>query len=269
MWNKYYTLLSDRNIGIVTKQEQLKIKNTRVAVAGLGGIGSPVCELLARTGIEYFHILDHGTFEPTNLNRQIFCYNNTNGRYKTDVTEDFLLRINPDIKIKKFRLLTEENISDFVEQIDIIVLAVDALIPIILLSRKSKEMNIPLIEGWALLYGNVRVFNGETPSLEEVYEFPTTGKSVEDIPEELQKELLTGSIYKAVQSMDGLYDDYPSEAHTRMEEEKTGPTLAPFVWLTSVLMTIEVLKIILKRGKQALAPEFITFDPLNYRLLER
>ncbi len=267
MWNEQYKSLTDRNLGILMEEEQDKIKNTKVAVAGLGGIGGPVCEILVRTGVENLNILDNGTYEPTNRNRQIFSFTDTNNKNKTDVTEEYLLKINPDTRIKKFLFLDENNINDFIRGVDIVVLAIDDLIPILLLSRKTHKLNITLIEAWAFLYGNVRVFNANTPSLEEVYKFPTMGKPISEITAEEQSKLLVDSIYQTINSMNGLFSEYPKRVFTRMNEKKEGSTVAPFVWLSCIMITIEILKIILNKGKLALAPNFVTFDPINYRLM--
>ena len=88
-----YKLITSRNLGLINEDEQEILKNSKVAICGLGGIGSPVAENLVRMGIENFSILDHGTFEPTNSNRQIYSFTHTDGRWKTDVTEEYFHKI--------------------------------------------------------------------------------------------------------------------------------------------------------------------------------
>jgi molybdopterin/thiamine biosynthesis adenylyltransferase len=263
--NNYYDLITCRNLGLIDESEQQKIKNTKVAICGLGGIGSPIVEMLARLGVGSFSLLDHGKFEPTNMNRQIFMFTDTNDQLKTDVTEGFIKKINPESQVEKYTVINSQNVSKFLEGSHVAVLAADALLPILLMSRKARELSIPLIEGWAVAFGNVRVFTSETPSLEEVYHFPTINRSVEEISETEQDELLLKSIFDLAETFPGLTEHYPEKALKRMKEEGTGTTLAPLVWLTSVLMTIEVLKIILKKGKLALAPAFTVYDPFGFR----
>lgn len=77
-------------MGLLDAKQQKKISETKVAISGLGGIGSPIAEMLCRLGFRRFSLLDHGRFELTNLNRQIFCYTDTDELLKTDVTESFL-----------------------------------------------------------------------------------------------------------------------------------------------------------------------------------
>ena len=59
------------------------LKNKRVAVFGIGGVGGYVCEALVRTGVGHFDLIDNDTVSLTNLNRQIIATRDTIGRYKT------------------------------------------------------------------------------------------------------------------------------------------------------------------------------------------
>lgn len=265
MWSAYYERLVNRNIGLLTPAQQDKLKNTCIAVCGLGGLGGIIAEILARMGIESFRLLDNGTFEPSNLNRQIFCFQETLGRYKTDVTEDFLKKINPDIQIIKERTITEGNVDPFLDGVDVVVLSIDSILPVLILSRAARQLRIPLVEGWAVAYGNVRVFTDETPSVEEVYGFPTIGKPLSQLTQELAKELMYQSVL-TLQSIEGLSDHYPPTAAQRLREKGEGTTLAPMVWMTCVMMAMEVLKIILNWGNLALAPHFALYDGFSHRI---
>jgi molybdopterin-synthase adenylyltransferase len=265
MGSEFYNLITSRNLGLINEDEQDMLRNSKVVICGLGGIGSPIAEMLIRVGVGSFSLCDHGTFEPSNSNRQIFSFTDTNGRWKTDVTEEYFKKINPDVKVDKFNLLDEENINEFLYGANVVILAADAMVPILLLSRKAHEMSIPLIEGWAFVFGNVRVYTRDTPTLEEVYGFPTIGREISEISIEEQTELLYKSIFDVSTSFQGLMDYYPERALKRMKEEHVGTTLAPFVWLSSVMMAIEALKVLLGKNDLALAPSFEVFDPFKFR----
>ena len=265
MSNSFYDLITCRNLGLIDESEQEKIKNSKVAICGLGGIGSPAAEMLVRLGIGNFSLLDHGTFEPTNMNRQIYMFTDTDGKWKTDVTEDFFKKINPEVQVRKYVQINQANVEEFLRGSDVAVLAADAMLPIILMSRKARELSIPLVEGWAVAFGNARVFTNDTPSLEEVYKFPTTGREIEDIDEQEQADLLMRSIFDLAETFPGLTGHYSQKALERMKEEKIGTTLSPLVWLSSVMMAIETVKIILGKGELALAPSFAVYDPFNFR----
>lgn len=265
MWSAHFQQLANRNIGMLTEAEQEKLRTSCVAVCGLGGLGGIIAEVLARVGIESMVLLDHGTFEPSNLNRQIFCFNDTNGRNKTDVTEEFLHRINPAIRIRKYLQVSPENVDEVLDGVDVVALSVDDIRAILTLSRAARSKNIALVEGWAVAYGNVRVFNADTPTLEEVYGLPTIGREIASITEAESRELIIYSLMH-MQKIEGLRDYYSEATLQRLMTKGEGTTLAPMVWLTSVLMANEVFKVILGWGDLALAPELRFYDAIKHRI---
>lgn len=262
--NNFYQILSDRNIGLLTPEQQMKIKNTKVAISGLGGIGSPIAEMLCRLGFRRFSLLDHGRFELTNLNRQIFCYTDTDDLLKTDVTESFLKKINPDIEIEKFTDITESNVKDFLNDAGLVVMGIDTVMPCLIISRAAHQQNIPMVEGWAVITGNVRVFNEQTPTLEEVYKMPTIGRPLADITEQEEQELMAHTIDVLLEQIPGLKDQYPLAVFDRLEKTGEASTLAPLTWLTCSLMAVEVMKVVLNWGELALAPKFATYNPITH-----
>jgi molybdopterin/thiamine biosynthesis adenylyltransferase len=265
----FYDTLCNRNMGLLNKDQQMKIKETKVAISGLGGIGSPIAEMLCRLGFTRFSLLDHGTFELTNLNRQIFCYTDTEDLLKTDVTEQFMKKINPDVQIEKFTDISEENVGDFLKDAGVIVMGIDTVIPCLIISRAAQEKKIPMVEGWGVITGNVRVFNQDTPGLEEVYEMPTIGKPIKDITPEEEDDLLMHTLDILIKQIPGLKDQYPPAALERMELTGEGTTLAPLTWLTCTLMATEVMKVVLDWGNLALAPEFATYNPILHQTAAR
>lgn len=76
-----------------------KLKNARVAIFGLGGVGGYVAEALARSGIGALELVDHDTVSLTNLNRQILATRSTVGMAKTDAAKSRVLDIDPDIRV--------------------------------------------------------------------------------------------------------------------------------------------------------------------------
>lgn len=96
-----YSEFTTRNIGFVSENEQNTLKNTRVFIAGVGGMGGAALACLARMGIEHFIIADIDHFEISNLNRQIFSNLDVLGKDKAEVTAVALKNINPNISISK------------------------------------------------------------------------------------------------------------------------------------------------------------------------
>lgn len=124
-----------------------KLKDSRVAVFGIGGVGGYVCEALVRSGVGAFDLIDDDKVCLTNLNRQIIATRKTVGKYKVDVMKERILEINPDadVRVRKCFFLPE-NAEEFpFEEYDYVVDAVDTVTAKISLVMKAQEMNIPII----------------------------------------------------------------------------------------------------------------------------
>lgn len=124
-----------------------KLKNSRVAVFGIGGVGGYVCEALARSGVGHLDLIDHDKVSLTNINRQIIATHKTVGRDKVDVMKERILEINPtaDVKIYKCFFLPE-TVDEFpFDEYDYLVDAVDTVTAKIGLVMTAKEKNIPVI----------------------------------------------------------------------------------------------------------------------------
>lgn len=131
---------------ILGKENVNKIRQAKVAVFGLGGVGSFVVEGLARAGVENFILIDNDTISITNLNRQLFALNSTIGKNKVDVAKARILDINPNAKVeihKEFVIDNFDNILD--KSTNYIVDAIDTISAKINLVQKAKEINVPII----------------------------------------------------------------------------------------------------------------------------
>jgi len=124
-----------------------KLKNSRVAIFGIGGVGGYVCEALVRTGVGHFDLIDDDKVCLTNLNRQIIATRKTVGKYKTEVMKERMLDINPDVEVTTHNcFFLPENADEFsFEEYDYVVDAVDTVTAKISLVMKCKEKNVPII----------------------------------------------------------------------------------------------------------------------------
>lgn len=102
-----------------------KLKKAKVGVAGLGGLGSNIAAMLARSGVGNLHIVDFDKVDLSNLNRQNYYINHL-GRYKTEVTAEILKSINPYLNITYETIkIDENNAADVFKNVDIVCEAFD------------------------------------------------------------------------------------------------------------------------------------------------
>ena len=132
---------------LLGKEAMERLRRSRVAVFGIGGVGGYVCEALVRSGVGGFDLIDDDKVCLTNLNRQIIATRKTVGQYKVEVMRDRILEINPeaDVRIHKCFFLPENaDTFDFGEY-DYVVDAVDTVTAKIALVLKAKDCDVPII----------------------------------------------------------------------------------------------------------------------------
>ena len=132
---------------ILGEEAMEKLKNSTVAIFGIGGVGGYVCEALARSGVYKFVLVDDDKVCLTNVNRQIIATLDTVGKYKCDVMKDRILSINPKAEVeihKCFFLPSNQDDFDF-KKYDYVVDAVDTVTAKIDIILKAKEAKVPII----------------------------------------------------------------------------------------------------------------------------
>ena len=97
-----YVAATSRNIGWLTGDEQAQVRQARVAIAGLGGVGGAHLLTLARLGVAKFHIADFDQFEVHNLNRQAGAFMSTLGARKVDAVAAMARDVNPESEVRTF-----------------------------------------------------------------------------------------------------------------------------------------------------------------------
>lgn len=124
-----------------------KLKNMRVAIFGIGGVGGFTAEALARSGVGTLDLIDNDTVSLTNINRQIIATHATIGQPKVEVMAQRIYSINPKAKVfthQCFFLPENQHLFDF-KQYDYVVDAVDTVAAKIAIIMSAKENNIPVI----------------------------------------------------------------------------------------------------------------------------
>lgn len=133
---------------LIGKEKIEKLQNSKVAIFGIGGVGSYVVEGLARAGIGNFILIDKDIVSVTNINRQIIATTKTIGKPKVEIAKERILEINPLAKVEIFQeFFGVENIKLFnkIKDVDYIVDAIDTISSKIELIVNAYNNNIPII----------------------------------------------------------------------------------------------------------------------------
>jgi molybdopterin/thiamine biosynthesis adenylyltransferase len=147
---KYFDIVQ-RNIGIFTKEEQLKLKNSTVLITGTGGIGGPLAEVLVRMGIGKLILAEFDSYSVSNLNRQLPSTVEDIGKHKAKVLASHLKKIHPYSEIVVIpEGVTKNNIDKLVKQSDVVLQLMDSAMTMVLqeaLKRNNKIgfTSVPLL----------------------------------------------------------------------------------------------------------------------------
>ena len=142
-----------RHRGLIDRQEQERLRQCRVAIVGMGGVGGIHLVTLARLGIGAFHIADPDRFELANFNRQYGATTRSLGQGKAEVMADEARAINPELRLRVFpEAITPENVGAFLDGVDVLVDGIDffAIEARRLVFREARRRGI-----WALTAGPI------------------------------------------------------------------------------------------------------------------
>lgn len=131
---------------LIGKESIEKLKESKVAIFGIGGVGSFVVEGLVRAGVGSFILIDNDVVSESNLNRQIIATTKTIGMPKVEVAKERILEINPEAKVeivKEFFMPDSREILD--NTVSYIVDAIDTVTAKIELVQRAKKLDIPII----------------------------------------------------------------------------------------------------------------------------
>ncbi len=220
------------------------LKNSKVAVFGIGGVGGFTVEALGRSGVGKLVLVDYDTVSESNINRQIIATVDTIGKFKVEVMEQRLKSINPDIIVEAKNLLAnKDNIDELLtDDIDYVVDAIDMVSSKLLLIEKCKEKNIEIISAMG-------AGNKINPSMFEVTDIHKT--SMCPLAKVMRKELRSRNIknLKVVYSK-----ERPIEKVIDLDDPdkiKKTPGSTPFVPpVSGLIIASEVVKDLIKWKEQ-------------------
>lgn len=132
---------------LLGEENMEKLKCSRIAIFGLGGVGGHCAEALARCGVGHLSLIDNDTVSVTNINRQLIALSSTVGRLKTEVMRERILDINPDVDIKVFNTfyLPENADSIPLNEYDFIIDAIDTVSAKVELALRAQQYGINII----------------------------------------------------------------------------------------------------------------------------
>lgn len=204
-----------RNRDAITIAMQLRLAESRVTVIGAGGLGGNVLLLLARLGIGRLTVVDADVFDETNLNRQALSHGENMGCSKAFQASATVASVNPGVEVFAHQLkLDSKNAERILERTHVAVDALDSISDRFVLEDAAKGLGIPLV------HGAVAGFEGQVMTI---------------FPEDPGLELLYGA------------ERTKWQTGQRPEAVFGVPALAPS--LIATLQAMEVLKILLNRGK--------------------
>ena len=124
-----------------------KLNNAKVAVFGLGGVGSFVCEGLARSGIGNFVLVDFDKIDESNINRQLIATVKTIGKYKVDLMKERILEINPDANVEVYKefYMADSEKDIITEDLSYVVDCVDTIMAKIAIVCACDSIDVPVI----------------------------------------------------------------------------------------------------------------------------
>ena len=258
--------LWNRSIGILSSEELERLRHTHIAILGVGGIGMPLLEMLVRAGAETLTIVDKDVIDPTNLNRVPLAFPFSIGQPKTEVADLFMRLINPNVKIRKFRTITSQNVAEVLEGVETVALTLDGLYSSLVTANYCRAHQIPFVEGWALAgILNARIFEPSGPSYEETYGLQVT-KNYDALTEAEWKQLDNDFLVAISKISRETTIHYTSEGLRLMMDGAPRRSFAPFVWVVSAVLASELIfKLVLKRAlphKQA--PDIFLYDYVRY-----
>jgi molybdopterin/thiamine biosynthesis adenylyltransferase len=260
-----------RNIGWVTQEEQQILRNTKVAIGGLGGVGGDHTVVLSRLGVGNFHISDLDDYDVANFNRQAGANMSTLGKAKAAVMEETIRGINPEAHVKNFDSgIDEDNLEDFLEGVDIYVDSLDIFCLDIRrkVFRRCYEKGIPTITAAPMGMGTAfLVFMPGKMSFDEYFAIvdPTTDTSKEE-----EEQIFNDNIIRFVIGVSPSVQQrhYLVNKSSVNFLKKKVPSTCMGISLAAGTLCTNVLKIILKRGEVIHAPHGLHFDAYRNKLIK-
>jgi hypothetical protein len=247
-----------RNLGLISREEQQVLRNSRVAIAGMGGVGGVHLLTLARLGIGRFTIADPDTFEVANFNRQAGANISTLGRGKAEVMAEQARLINPEAEIEVIHdVVGPHNVDEFFDGANLFIDGVDffSIEARRMLFRAAYDRGL-----WGITAGPIGFstgwlsFDPRGLTFDRYFDL-REGQSHVD-------QLIAFAVGLTPRATHLRYLDL---SHVNLEKRQ-GPSASIACQLASGMAGAEAIKILLKRGSVRPVPHYAQFDGYRGKL---
>lgn len=254
-----YNEAFSRNLGWFTEVEQQKLRDSTVAIAGLGGVGGIHLLTLARLGVGRFHIADFDTFDVANFNRQVGATMSTLGQRKLDVLAAQARDINPEVRLTLFpQGVSADSPDDFLRGADIYI---DSLDFFAFAARRATfaachRLRIPAVTAAPLGMGSaLLVFLPDRMSFEEYFRLEGCDETEQAL------RFLVGL------APAGLHRPYLVDPSRIDLAARRGPSTMIACNLCAGFAAAEGIKLLLGRGEVRAAPWGLQYDAFRNKLV--
>ncbi len=256
VYNQIYT----RNYGVLTKEEQSRLKNGRVTVVGAGGVGGITLLSLARLGVGFIRIVDNDVFELSNINRQMLGFISNQNKSKAEEAARILRDINPTIQIDTYvSRLTEDNANQLLADSDVIIDATDNLVSRVIIHRAAALLKIPSV--WIAVTppfrGGLMNFIPNGIPYEKVLQHPSYQQPLSSEIKKKIEEIKDGRANYSVKQ-----GALPEWGEGFIHKTLPWAVICPVANMVGLLASFEAMKWLIKRDglSPVIAPELIKVD---------
>ena len=243
-----YAEFTTRNIGFVTPGQQEQLRNSRMFIAGVGGMGGAAFNTLVRAGIGHIGIADIDTFEVSNLNRQLAATLDTVDVSKVTASVDMARRINPEIELNTFGGEWTDKLDEITRDYSVIINGTDDTRATVALIRAAGRAGVTVIDAYAASLPSVYVIQPGAPRPEARMGYPTVGCEPADFTEDMVQECVQRELeYVLTHSSSRKYVDLDIAAEFAAGK-RSRFSFAPMVITTGNLMAYEAIALLLDQS---------------------
>lgn len=242
-----YDEMTTRNRGFVTAQEQERLRQARVFIPGVGGMGGAAFMALVRAGVGRFVIADIDTFELSNLNRQLFATLKTVGQPKVAAAQAGALGINPEAEIEMLGGEWTDELDRLIPRSAVVVNGMDDAAAGVHLYRRAAAHGRTVIDAYASPLPSVTVVSPSAPRPEKRLGYPTLGVPWTEVTPQMRIDCLQREIeYVLTHSSSHRHVDLEVAAEVAAGT-RSRFSFSTMVTMAGTMMAEEAIRVILGR----------------------